>query len=61
MEMDMSKQSLINQINELNASIRAINAGFHAHPPVWFDHRLVMIEVKTMRISNLMFWLERAA
>ena len=57
----MSKQSLINQINELNASIRAINAGFHAHPPVWFDHRLVMIEVKTMRISNLMFWLERAA
>lgn len=57
----MSKQSLINQINELNASIRAINAGFHAHPPAGFDHRLVMIEVKTMRINNLMFWLERAA
>lgn len=60
-DTNMTKQSLMNQINELNASIRAINAGFHSDPPRGFDHRLVMIEIKTMRINNLMFWLERAA
>jgi hypothetical protein len=57
----MTKSSLISQINELNASIAAINHGFHANPPKGFDHRLVLIETKTARIANLMFWLERAA
>lgn len=56
-ELTAAISSNLREINGLNTQVRNINAGLVTNPAKGWDHRLVLIEVATMRIFNLMFWI----